>query len=156
MKNRQLEIQYDRINNLFKGTAKATGGDFELQSHWAKYLCVLSAGFLENAISEVYIDFVRNKAHQPVANYASSTLSKVQNPKTAKFLEVARAFKKSWGDELDTFLQENGRGEAINSIMHNRHLIAHGKSSNVTVVRLQNWFEKSVEVIAFIENQCTR
>jgi hypothetical protein len=156
MKNRQLEIQYDRIKNLFAVTGKTTGGDFELQSHWAKYLCVLSAGFLENAISEVYIDFVRNKAHQPVANYASSMLSNIRNPKTAKFIEVAYAFKKSWGDELDDFVKENGRAEAVNSIMHNRHLIAHGKNSNVTVVRLQNWFETSVEVIVFIENQCAR
>ena len=69
MKNRELDIQHKKIQNLFKETTKATGGDLELLAHWAKYLCILSAGFLENAISEVYIDFVKGKAPQPIANY---------------------------------------------------------------------------------------
>jgi hypothetical protein len=156
MKNGELEIQHKKIQNLFKETTNATGGDMELQAHWAKYLCILSAGFLENAICEVYIDFVKSKAPQPIAQYTSSVLRKIQNPRASKFEEVAKSFKESWGNDLKDFLQENGRKDAIDSIMQNRHLIAHGKNSGITVVRIKEWFEKSVEVVIFIENQCAK
>ena len=60
MENQELSRQLQRLNYLFKQTNAATRDDFELRAHWAKYLCVLSAGFLENAISLIYGDFVQS------------------------------------------------------------------------------------------------
>lgn len=125
-------------------------------SHWAKYLCVLCAGFIENALKEIYGEFARGAASKPVADYLNSILSKIQNPKTSKFLETARAFKVSWGDELEVFVNQNGRREAIDSIMNNRHLVAHGKYAGITLVQVQNYLDRAVEVIDFIETQCSR
>jgi hypothetical protein len=125
-----------------------------MQAHWAKYLCILSAGFIENALSEIYISFTRNAASEPVANFTSSVLTKIQNPKCSKFIEIAAAFKPEWGNELENFVNDEGRKEALDSIMSNRHLIAHGKNSGITVARLQEYLNKSVQVVDYIENQC--
>lgn len=125
-----------------------------MRSHWAKYLCVLSAGFLENAITEIYGDFVRGAASKPVADYAMSTLSRIQNPKTSKFIEIARSFKPSWADALESYVDSDGRREAINSIMANRHEIAHGKHPGITLVQINDYLDRAVEVIEFLEHQC--
>jgi hypothetical protein len=109
MQNPRLSSQFQRLRDLFSKADAACGGDFEMRSHWAKYLCVLSAGFLENAISEVYGDFVRGAASKPVADYAMSTLSRIQNPKTSRFIEIARQFKTSWADALETYVDSGGR-----------------------------------------------
>lgn len=39
--------------------------------------------------------------------------------------------------------------------MKNRHAIAHGKNTSISVAQVEKYFEKCVEVIDFIENQCS-
>ena len=156
MKNQELTRQLQVLQSLFKKTSIATNSDIEMQAHWAKYLCVLSAGFLENALTQIYISFCRNAASEPVANYTSLSLTKIQNPKCTKFVELAASFKKEWGDELEKFVSDGGRKEALDSIVANRHLIAHGKDSGITLSRLQEYLNKSIQVIDFIEKQCSR
>jgi hypothetical protein len=55
---------------------------------------------------------------------------------------------------LASFLALEGRREAIDAIMANRHLIAHGSNSGITLVRVKEYLSKSVQVIEFIEEQC--
>ncbi len=98
---------------------------------------MLSAGFLENALCEIYGDFCKRAASEHVANFANNSLSRIQNPKTNRFIETASSFKKSWGENLEAFTEEDGRKEAIDFIMANRHLIAHGKISNISVAQVK-------------------
>lgn len=156
MRNGELSRQLQRIENLFQRTAQAANNDIEIQAHWAKYLCILCAGFLENSITAVFSDYVRGKAAPPVANYAITSLERIQNPKTQRFLEVAAAFDRSWEAELRKFVALENRGEAVDSIMNNRHQIAHGKQSGITITQLRNWFEKSLEIVDFLETQIQR
>jgi|SRR5712691_6153845 hypothetical protein len=156
MENAQLTRQLQKLRSLFQRTAQASSQDLELQAHWGRYLCVLVAGFLENALTEIYTDFVKNAASEPVASFASSILARIQNPNAQRFLETARSLKPSWADDLEQFLGEKGRKDAIDSIMANRHLIAHGRDSSITVARVNDYLEKCVEVIDFIETQCKR
>ncbi len=155
MRSLKLSRQVQSLKALISRTQSATATDIEIQSHWAKYLCILVAGFLENAISDVYADFCTRASSVNVANFASATLSRIKNPKTSRFIEVATTFNRTWGEELKQFVEDDGRKEAINSIMANRHHIAHGRGSNITVARVKEYFEKSIDVIEFIEDQCS-
>ncbi len=156
MHNRELSRQIQQLNDLIARTSHASAGDIEVQAHWAKYICVLSAGLLENALTELYVEYAQGSASEAVSAYVRSSLSKIQNPKTSKYVEVASAFKKEWGKELDIFASEEGRKEALNSIMSNRHLIAHGKTSDISMVRVKEYLKKSIELIEFVEEQCKR
>jgi hypothetical protein len=69
MDNTDLIKQYKKLVKLIEDTELSTHGDLELQGHWGKYLCVLVSGFLENAISAVYIEFVSNSASPYVIRY---------------------------------------------------------------------------------------
>ena len=155
MRSVQLDKQYKQLTSLIENTRSSCGDNIELQGHWGKYICVLCAGFLENAISEVYIPLITTSSSPAVSNFTQRTLEKVQNPKSTRFIEIASSFKKDWGEELDLFLKaDSSRKDAIDSIMRNRHLIAHGKNTSVSVVKVKEYLDKSLEVINFIERQC--
>lgn len=155
MRNRELSRQLDSLKYLVDRTSIATWDDIELQGHWGKYLCVLSAGFIENAMSEIYGAFMENAASRPVVNFASSFLNQIKNPKTARFVEVSRLFNQHWAEELEQFLTEDERRRnAIDSIMANRHLIAHGRNTSISVYRVREYLETSIKVLEFIESQC--
>lgn len=147
---RRLQI----LESLINKANGATAGDLELQAHWAKYLCVIVAGFLEAALREVYINFTVKSASPQVASFATSTLSGIQNPKAQRFIETARAFKSEWGEDLEKFLEGGSGKDAIDSIMANRHLIAHGGDSGITMARLKQLLGACLPVVEFIEDQC--
>jgi hypothetical protein len=155
MQSQQLNKQYKQILKLIADTRVSCGDSLELQGHWAKYICVLAAGFLENAIGEVYIPLVSSSSSPAVSNFTQQVLEKIQNPKSSKFIDIARSFKKEWGKELDDFLNtDSDLKNAIDSIMRTRHLIAHGKNTSISVVQVKEYLERSVQVIEFIEKQC--
>jgi hypothetical protein len=153
--NAELNKQYKKLSELIKNTNSYSKEDLELQGHWGKYLCVLVSGFVENAISAVYIDFVSQAASPHVSQYTLKSLEAIQNPKAQRFINVASQFKKEWGVELETYFKENPDiKNAIDSIMQNRHLVAHGKSTSISVSRVSEYLEKSIKLIEFLEAQC--
>lgn len=152
--NRDLVKQLQSVHDLFKRTGAACGEDIELMSHWARYLCIVCAGFLESALIGVYAEYCRTTANEHVANFATRALKQYSNPQTGRFLEVAGNFRTDWRAELEKFVGVDGRKEAIDSIMANRHLIAHGRSCEITVARLREYFVKAVDVVEFIVSQC--
>jgi len=158
MQNRQITIQLQTLQSLIRRTNEACAGNLELQAEWARYLCVLSAGLLENAIKEFYLDFAKRKVARPLASYVSSTISPIRSPKSVRFLEIAGAFDPIWKSELEVYQISTGGLDAIDSIMLNRHLIAHGKSreSNISLVSLKEYLSKSTGVLELIEQQCNR
>ena len=153
MRNQELSSQLQRIENLIKKTTEVSSTDLELQAHWAKYLCVLCAGFLEDSMAQIYGEYARKSANPAVANYTYRQLERIQNPKTSRFVEIAQQFQKSWGDELELFVADNGRKDAIDAIMSNRNSIVHGGNSGMTIGRLKEYLIKSVEVVEFIETK---
>ena len=102
------------------------------------------------------VQFIRGSSSPQVSKYAEATLRNIYTPKASRFLEVTEAFSEKWGELLKNYL-DSGQGErrdAIDSIINNRHLIAHGKNTSISVVRVKNYLEKALEVIDFIEAQC--
>ncbi len=156
MRNVQLVRQYQAIRSLFERTDRAAWQDIELQGHWGNYLCVLAAGLLENSVREVYGEFVRNASSPQVANHAVAGLNNVYSPKASRFIEIARSFDQSWGRDLEAYMNvgTGERRDAIDSIMNNRHRIAHGRSTSISVARVRDYLERAIEVIDFSESKC--
>jgi len=73
-----------------------------------------------------------------------------------QLIEVARAFDQTWAHDLEAFLGENNerRKNAIDSIMSNRNLIAHGRSSSISVARVREYFASISGVVDSLESQC--
>jgi hypothetical protein len=158
MINTEIRRQIQQIEEIINKVGTATASEPEMMYHWAKYICIISAGLMENGIKEIYSEYAQKKVSAPVAGFVRSQLNLIRNPKASKFLDVSRSFKDDWHRELIIYFDDNGRGDALNSIMDNRHLIAHGKHNNagLSFVRIKEYTTKCIDVLNFIEGQTLR
>ncbi len=153
VKNREISSQIQKLRFLLSKEDIVKSADLDLQAHWAKYLCILTSGLIENSIKITCLEYCSHRAHPQVLSYCTTQLNQIQNPKTQKLVDIVRMFNKSWSVELEVYSNEAGRKDAIDSIMNNRHQIAHGKDVGLTIHRVKDYLDKSIEVIDFIENK---
>lgn len=152
MKPADVHRLEQRLNVLFQ-KASALSEDLELQAHFARYLCVLVSGYLEVAIAEIYSDYAGRKGHPYLARYVNRQMSRFQNPNMTKVLGVARDFNPAWAEEL----QLSTAGEikdSIDSVVANRHKIAHGESVGVSLAYARQYYGAAVRLIELIVEQC--
>ena len=154
--NLELSRQYRRITSLIE-KAKEFEPDDVLRSHLTKYICVLCSGFIENSIYHTFSDIAESACPPSVVlAYTKSQLYKIQNANSEKIKELAKSFNPTWEVDSRKYLQENNRGAAINYILKDRHNIAHGRDSDITIVKLEEYLAKTVEVIKFIEDEINK
>lgn len=151
----ELRKESEKILSLIEIAEATFEEDDEMRSHLAKYICILCSGFLENAIHYIYSDYVKNETSSAtVISYTTLTINRIQNPNSEKFREIAKSFNVDWETPLRDFLQSEERSTAINYIIRDRHKIAHGKDSDITLTRIREYHNKTVDVIKFVEAQC--
>lgn len=124
----------------------------ELSGHWGRYACLLSAGYFEVALRLVIQRRLEQKAAPEIQRFVLQSLEGIQNPKAERFSKVVRSFSSTWGDKLDQyFVDNNDVKEAIDSLMANRHLIAHGKSCSISVGRVAGYFKSADKAIEYLD-----
>lgn len=145
-------VQYEsKLDHLFK-TVEIID-DFEMQAHWAKYLCVLCSGYVEKSVRLLYSDYVHKRSSPQISRFVGSKLGSFQNAKVEKIIDLARTFDDQWANQLESLSQGQIK-DAVNSIVSNRHNIAHGQDTQITVARVKQWYVESRKLIGFIEGHC--
>lgn len=148
---RQLDDLFDKVSTL--------DSDPEMQSHWARYLCVRVSGFLEVAVSKTYKKYAKDKASPFVSNYVEKQLSSFQNPKMEKILNITKSFNPEWAKEIELELVNNSElKDSIDSIVDLRNKISHGDNSNssLTYTKIKNYYRNALKLIQILEEQCKR
>lgn len=143
-----------RLDNLFT-RIKPLSKDLELQSHWARYLCVLTSGYIETSVRAIYGRYARTKAAPYVANFVDVQLKRFTSPKMEHILEVTRSFSPEWAEELEEAVEGEPK-DAVDSIVANRHNIAHGQPVGITYVTISRYYGQAARVIELIDAQCNR
>jgi len=149
MKNREIARYQQRLDDLFDKIKDIQ--DIELQSHWARYLCILVSGYIETSVRLIYSDYVKNKANQNVVNFVSSKLENFQNPNMNKILDLTGDFNSQWKIDL-----ENATGgelkDSVDSIVSTRHNIAHGRNVGIGYIAIRKYYQNAIKVIELIDN----
>lgn len=127
----RLDALFAKINDL--------PDDPEIQSHWARYLCVLVSGYIETAVKAIFRHYAESKCDAKVLNFTEKSLGRFQNPHTERILELARNFSPDWENELSNLISDEIK-QAINSIVANRHQIAHGSDVGLTYTRVKDYY----------------
>jgi len=143
-----LHSESQRIEAVFE-RSKLLPDDNLLRSHWAKYLSIVVAGFLENAIRTILTEFARNNANHYIANYVAAQLDSFQNPNVDKIYKLLNSFNRNWGDQLAAYWEDE-RKDAIASIMNIRHNAAHGRHMGTTIGQITTYYARSKEVVHFL------
>jgi|AntRauTorckE5430_2_1112549.scaffolds.fasta_scaffold01829_3 hypothetical protein len=154
MTNLRLVSLKQNIDDLINDADESLEVDDEKKSHLAKYACVLISGFLENAVYEVYRDYaLRKNTDAKVLQFVEGRLKGINNPDGTRLVGIAGQFNATWSTELEEFMAENNRKGAIGSVIKNRHKIAHGETSSITLNLVKQYWERVVEVVVFMESQ---
>ena len=152
MINREAVRYRQQLDQLFKRIA-AYQEDLELQSHWARYLCILTSGFLESSVRSIYGQYARTRSAPFVANYVDGQLKRFQSPKMGNILELTKSFSPVWEERLRDAV-DGERKDAIDSIVAVRHNIAHGRPVGITYHRIRRYYENAIKVVELIDEQC--
>lgn len=140
-----------RLDSLFAKVGELD--DMEMQAHWARYLCVLASGYVETSVRTVLTHYARDKAAPYVVNYVESRLARFQNAKMQKIVDEVARFSPDWASSLANECQGE-RKDAVDSLVANRHLIAHGADVGITHTRVDNYFSRAHEVIVLLHETC--
>ncbi len=149
--NVEILRQQQRLEALFTKIG-TLDGDSEVQAHWARYLCVLVSGFIESSIETLFSELAEKRSDPRIANFVKRRLRNFTNAKMEKILTLIGEFSQEWSDEFRTET-EGELKDAVDSVVSNRHLIAHGRSVGVTYSNMKDWFERVCEVIVIVEDK---
>jgi hypothetical protein len=145
-----ITSQRQRLDELFE---KAKGLDPEVQSHWSRYLCVLISGFLENSVRFTYAEYASYRSHAHVLNFIESNLKGFQNPRMNLILDMAGSFSSDWRNDLKA--KTDGQlSDSVTSIVVNRHSIVHGRSVQLSMSVLRQYYDDVRKVIELMRQQC--
>lgn len=125
------------------------GPDLEVRADFARYLCVLVSGYLEQAIRELATEHCRLRAQRTVVDYVMQQLRRFQNPKTEAILTLVSGFDASWRGTAEAFIVDD-RKTAVDSIVNVRHQIAHGENVGATFSQIHGYYQSAQEVVDFL------
>ncbi len=127
-----------RIENLLDRADAAVLVDGELASSLARFACVLTSGYLEESVRTLVGGWCGDKALPHVHAYVGRQLDWFSNPKLGKLLELLSHFSATWRDEFEAVLTDEEK-DAINSVVSNRHQIAHGRNVGLSPVPMRRY-----------------
>ena len=132
-----------KLDNVFKMTDAVV--DDEIKGHLSRYLCILTSGYLEEALKLLLRDYVYQRASRNIHDYISSQLHDVTNLKHEKIASILGQFNGDWRDEFIKKISPEEK-DALDSIYSNRNQIAHGQNTGISYVNMKDWY-KQVQIV---------
>ena len=151
----QREIQ-DLNALLLKSDQFLVEADLEVAAHWAQYLCIRVASNLDTCITSIFIEYARVNGNEQIRRYIENRLSRFNNLRPRKIIQLHQDFKPLWGRSVKSFLKDEKKWDTIESIVNNRNRIAHGESAEISIENVRVWFKECQTVIEYVDNLVLR
>lgn len=148
----ELDRQKQRLNNTFK-RASGLKGDPELLSDFARHLCVLVSGFLEQAVIELLLEYVRVRSSKEIVRHVEQRLRRFTSPNANNLIALFGSFDLGLQKDLETYLVDEHK-DAVDSVVNLRHTISHGRDAGVTMASVQRYYDRVKEVVDHIADLC--
>jgi len=130
-------------------------GSIQAQSHWAKYLCVLTSGYLEQSVRELLLAHSAKKSAPSISRYVEKSWPISRNMSCGNISDILGRFDLSWSTKFDLWIAANDeRKTKIDDIVRWRNSIAHGKEANttgVTIASVQSSFSCACDLVDLLE-----
>jgi hypothetical protein len=145
MINEYFESKYNYIELLFNYFDEQNTDEY-LSSHIAKYLTVTISGIFEEMVKKGIEEYLINtNICKEIKNYVNTNVGiNFRNPNTPNLKGLLRNFSSEWAEKIK--LVENESTEALDSIVNNKNLIAHGVNCTITYEEIKNYFFRSKSV----------
>jgi len=140
-----------KIDHILKLASQLEPNE-ELLAHWAKYLCVLTSGFIESSLRIILAEFTRDKGNPQIASFVESRLRGITNLNEERIQQLLGAFSSEWRERFRQ-KRTDAQKAAIDSVIANRHLIVHGQSIGLTLARMKDYYKEVVKAITIIDEE---
>lgn len=125
----------------------------EVKSLLANFLCVRTSGLLETFIKGRISDYLDKKVTKEVKRYISLKMKDITSLNANKIVSVLDTFSKSWAISFQSYIDSHEQEKnSLNSIISNRHNIAHGQKSSVTFTNMKQYYVDIKAVIKELNN----
>lgn len=120
-----LESKLDYSVSKFDATS-----DIYLQSHLARYLVIMTAGYFEQVVQASLTGFAQSRAHNQIVNYVDTTLSWEGSINRNKLERILGRFDKTWFSAVEARAQDPQK-RAVDSVKDLRDQLAHGNDNGI-------------------------
>ena len=143
----EVQRQRQQLDTTFS-RARALSADAELLSDFARYLCVLVSGFVEQATIELVlvIEYVRTHSDTRIQRHVERSARHLANLRTQGLIDVIGGLNPEWRSELETFIVDEYK-DALGGIVDLRNNVAHGRYVGVTLSRVNDYYERVKTII---------
>jgi hypothetical protein len=144
---------YQRVDALVQRVSSAAQGSPspEFQADLTYYICIVTSGFLERSLRSIFYEYARKRARPFVANYVEDHLKLFRNPDLERIFQLLGAFNPDWRSKLEA--QTKGQIQiAINSVVGQRHRIAHGESVSLNLGSMLGYYKSIVKFVRIVDD----
>lgn len=139
----------DKLENVFVSSSKVE--DDEVKSHLARYLCMMTSGYIEEALKIIIRNYLNGKANQPIKNFVNTSIKRSTNFNFETICQFLGAFDNTWRLAFENQVSTEEK-LAIDSIKANRDQIAHGRNVGVSFSNVNDWYKNAKNVIEKINS----
>ena len=152
MKCSYLKSKFEYIELLFTYFSSLQL-DIELKSHISKYLTVLISGMYEDMIKNLVKEYVfKETTSKEIKNFTSRQMKYIfRNPESKNIQQFLNRFNKRWYGELMKKVDQTNL-DALNSIVNNKNLIAHGNTSTITYEDIKTYYNESKIILEELDS----
>ena len=122
----------------------------DVQADYARYLCVLVTGYLEQTVVQIIVDYVDALGNQRLGRYVAKTLKRPGSMKVDRILDLVASFSDDWRSHLEDKLTLRHR-DAIGSLYASRNRIAHGEDVDLTYRQVYEYYQRALEVVRLVK-----
>ena len=141
----QLDAVFARVSGLPL--------DPEILSDFARYLCILVSGYLEQSVIELAMQHVRLNARPGVQRHVEARLRRFTTANAERITQLLGTFDPDWKKDLEAFLVDDLK-DAVDGIVALRHALAHGRHVGVTYIRVKDYYGRIKVVVDHIADLC--
>lgn len=148
--NSEVKNLTQRIDKLF--CIKQADLEDEVAGHFSRYLCVMVAGYAEESVRILLRAYVEKRSNFVIQRYVALQIQYLTNLKSNKLKDTLLEFNIEWGEAYVNLVSEDAM-DALDSIVSNRHLIAHGKNSGISYETVKKYYDHIKNIILLIDTK---
>ena len=141
----EVDRQRQHLDTTFS-RARGLIADAELLSDFARYLCVLVSGFVEQATIELLLEYIRTHSDPRLQRYMERRVRHLTNLKTQRLIDEIGALDPEWRSILEAFIVDEYK-DALDGIVDLRNSVSHGRHVGVTLSRVSEYYARVTTII---------
>lgn len=126
----------------------------ELASHYARYLCVLVSGHIEQSVKELVLQYVRLRSEQRVTRLVARQLNRVRNIDQESLKALISSLDATWWPAIEG--AHSDELAAFDSVVAVRNSISHGGDGGITLATIRQYFGQVSTVLSALSDLLDR